>query len=107
MPTLINYDLANMTNRSGNQLINLIQFTSEQTNYTAGLVISITLFLIIFMALKMKGATTASAFSATSFAMFLICVLMYPVGIISGYILLISVILMPVSIFLLYMSHNY
>jgi len=103
---ITNYNLDNMTGRSGNSLVNLIQFTSEQTNYIAGYVLYISFFLIIFLALKVKGSSTAGAFSASAFALFVVTVLMYPLHIVSGFLLGISIILLPISIFVLFISSN-
>lgn len=100
------YDLTNMTNRSGNQLVNLIQYTSEQTHFMAGYVLYVTLFLIIFLALKMKGATTPAAAAATCFAMFVVTILFYPLHIVSGYLLAISIVLLPISVFILFLEGN-
>jgi len=101
-----NYNLSNMTGSSGNALVNLIQFTSASTNYIAGYVLYITFFMIIFMGLKLKGNSTAGSFAASCFAMFVVTVLMYPLHIVSGFMLVVSIILLPISVFILFINQG-
>jgi hypothetical protein len=107
MVTIVNYNISNITDGSGNVLVNMIRFTSEQTNYTPGFILFLSFYIILFLALKVKGATTSASFAATNFAMFIVAVLMYPLGMIHGLVLVLSIVLLPISIFILYISSSY
>lgn len=102
MPTINNYNLSNFTGQSGNSLINFVHFTSQGTNYAPGLIIWISLYIIIFLGLKIRGASILAAFAATNFAIFLVTLLMYSLTIINSFMLVLSIVLLPISILLLF-----
>jgi hypothetical protein len=93
-----------MTGREGNKLVNLMQFTSEQTNYMGGLILFSTIWLIIFLALMMRGSGFKVSFVATSFSMFFIAIGMYALQLIGGVVLVFSIVLLPISVLLLFIE---
>ena len=108
-PGINNFNLSSVTNSSGNKLASLMEFTSNPTctnlggcqttvyNYLPGILILLLLGLIIFFTLKVKQVSTTAAFAATVISNFVLAILLYPLGIISGQILVISLILVPLS----------
>ena len=73
-------------------------------DYLPGMLILIALAMIIFFSLKLKGATTPAAFTAMVIANFVMALLFYPLSIISGQILVMSIGLLPVAAFVIYIA---
>jgi len=107
MPQVDYYNLTNLTARDGNMLVNFIQFTSENTNYLPGLLILLAFYLIIFFVLKSKGSHTIDAFAACNFVNFVLALLFYPLQMVGGVVLLTSILLLPISVFLLWITHSH
>jgi|SRR3990172_371138 len=103
-PTITNYNLSRVTEASGNKFVALAQYSSEATNYFVGLFLLIIPFVIISLVLKSRGHPTTHIFAAASLVNFLLAVLLYPLQIITGTMLVVSIVLLPVSIVMLYFS---
>lgn len=101
-PTITNYNLTELTNYTGNPIVKFIQYTSEKTSYLPGYAIILSVYFVIFLSLKIRGYNTASIFAACNFVNFVLVLLLYPFQIISGPVLVISIVLVPVSILMLY-----
>lgn len=105
MPTITNYNLTALT--SNNQsMLTLLRGTSEATNYLPGTVLWWAIYIIIFLALKAKGTPNIPSFAACNFIIFTLTLIMYPIGIISGVYLVVSIALLGLSVFLLYALNN-
>lgn len=99
--TYINYNLTNMST-SGNGLLNFIAFTSSQTDFVAGWILFSVFYLIIIFVLKRTSDNFTASFAMTSLVMAVLTWLLYAVKICSGYNLVISLALIPISIILLF-----
>jgi membrane-bound ClpP family serine protease len=106
MPTITNYDLSGFTNSNNTPITNIIATGSQATNYLPGILLVIGIYFIIFLALKMKGTPTPGTFAASNTVLLLLCLLMYPLGAIPGLLLIVSIILLPMSIFLIFVVGN-
>lgn len=104
--TFKNYNLTGFTNYSGDPSVNLMQEVSLQTNYLPGSLIVLVLYVIIFTVLKFKGTSTVSAFAATNFINFIICLLLYALQVIPGWMLVLGIILLPISLAMMFMLEN-
>jgi len=102
-PTIPNYNFSNITN-SDNVIVSLFQYTSQQTNYLPGMLILIGLFVVITFALKVRGYRTSAVFTAASSANLVLALMMFPLGIINGQILVVSIALLPLAAFLLWLD---
>lgn len=105
-PVIHTYSFENITNSSSNKLLALFQETSRQTDYFPGIIIISALWFIIFLSLKGKGYATLNALSAANTAFLIITILMYPLGILPGSVLVISICLFVISIPLLFILNS-
>ena len=97
------YNLTNLTvGRDSNVLLNFLQETSAQTSYYPGLFILLIVFFLIFMILKVKGFSMSTAFTSASLANFIIAILLYAIKVISPQALVISIVLLPISVVLMF-----
>jgi len=97
------YNLTPMTNAS-----NFMVF-AQGTNailggYFFGYFILIVAFLITFIALKSKGYYTSACFSVGCWLAMLCALLLRPMGLIDNYGFWFAVLLVPVSVFILFLS---
>ena len=96
------YEIYNLTNMSGagNQttLLTLAQETSKQLNYFPGTLILIAIYIILLLTLKMKGVTTSASFAATSFVCMIFAIILYPMQLISGFSLVVTILLCPITL---------
>lgn len=114
-PTINNFNITEVANASGNKLVALMKFTSKPScvngecattiyDYLPGMLILLSLAFIIFFSLKIRGHSTTASFTAMAIANVVIALLMYPLEILSGRILLLSIILLPVAGFMLFIE---
>ena len=94
-----------------NKLTGLMQMTSDpfpgvanMYDFLPGLLIVLAFYSIIFLSLKLKGFSFLASFSAANIANFVLVLLMYPLGIISGQVLVVSIFLVPISALILFIS---
>ena len=114
-PRINNFDVTSVGNASTNKLVKLMQFVSKPTcngggecvttiyNYLPGLLVLLTVYIIIFFSLKLRGSGTLGAFTACNIVNLLLAIFLFPLGVISGQMLTISIMLIPISGFLLWM----
>ena len=108
-PTIIPYDVNSVGNYSGNKILKLLEFTSDPDpavfslfDYLPGILLLVTVFLIVFLSLKMRGQTTVGSFAAACVVNFVLTLLMYPLHIISGQVLMVGILLMPLAALLVW-----
>jgi hypothetical protein len=106
MTTYNAWNLTGLTNISNGQnaLVQLMTETSKQTNYMIGLGILISVYLVFFFALRLRGSQPIDANIATSFLCTIMAILMFAVGIISPIMLITFIILTPLSLLIAYFS---
>lgn len=104
MPTVTNYNIENLTNSTGNPLTSFMQQTSAATGYIPGMLLLLSIYFVMFFVLKVKGASNIASFSISNFVIFVVALLFYSIGIISGYVLVVSIIMLPLSILLIFLT---
>jgi hypothetical protein len=115
-PTINNYDITSVANHTDdNKLVKLMEFVSEPTcsgggscgssayDFLPGFLILLAVYLVVFFSLKLRGYSTLAAWTSCNIANFVLALLLYPLGIISGQILVISIVLVPLSGMFLWM----
>lgn len=95
------WNISNIT-KTNTTLVDLMVETSKLTNYMPGTLFLLALTIIIFIILKMKGLPNTHAFVACCFVQATLSLMLYPIGLISGLYLVISLILLPISGLILY-----
>jgi len=81
-------------------------YTSQQTNYLPGLIILMIVAFIIFFTLKIKGYSTNGTLVAVTFINFILAVMMYPLQIINGQTLVISILLLPAALVVIFLTDS-
>lgn len=99
-------DWIDSTSGSSNVFTEFLSYTSSQTNYLPGLSILLMMAIIIFLTLKVKGYTTTSTLVAVTFINFILAVIMYPLAIISGQMLVISIMLLPAALIVVFLMES-
>ena len=117
-PTINNYDVTSVANHSGNKLVKLMQFVSQPTcnngqscgsssyNFLPGFLILLSLYLVIFFSLKIRGYSTLATWTACNIANLVVALLLYPLEIVSGQILVVSIALVPLSGMMLWLFES-
>ena len=101
--TYVYYNITNLTS-AGNQT-NILNFVSGVNNILGkfpALLILLAIGIVIFFALSGRGVNPFKSFTATSWAMLILSVIMYPMQLINGKILILFAFLCPLSLFLLW-----
>lgn len=93
---MVLYNLTNITN-AGNMGDIFIAINSE-SKLILGAVILGMIFFTMFLSMKFRGYATKDAFAVASFLNIALCLLLYPMGMIGGKELLISVVLVAGSV---------
>jgi len=108
-PIINNFDITSMSNQTGNKLVNLMTFTSKPTcedgatcvtsfyDYLPGLLIILMVYFILFFSLKLRGYSLLATFTACNIVNLVLVLLLYPLNILSGRILIVSIVLVPLS----------
>ena len=108
-PSINNYDVTGVANATGNKMVALMKFVSNPTcngggscstsayNFLPGLLILLSVYLIIFFSLKLRGYSTLAVFTACNLVNFALALLMFPLQIISGKMLVVSIVLVPLA----------
>lgn len=97
------YNLTNLTN-TGNETT-VLTFVGGVNNLLKGvpsLLILLAIYIVLILALIKKGADPYRTFAATSFAMMILAIIIYPMSLISGFTLILFCVLCPVSLFILW-----
>lgn len=105
--TLIPYDVSGVLNATDgeNMFVKMIRYVSNPDpstvswlDYTPGLLVLLTVFFIIFMSLTARGANFLGAYFGAMIGVVLMAVFFYPLQIISGFMLVLILILFLSSI---------
>jgi len=96
--------LDNISNSTSNPLIAMIQQTSIATNYLPATIILAAIWIIIFGALIMRQTHPSSAFTAASIAHLVLCILIYPLGILNHIHFIISLIMPCFGVLSMYLA---
>ena len=97
------YNLTNLTS-AGNDttILSFIGETNSLLNGFPGLMILIAIYIVLIMSLIGKGFNPFKVFAASSFAMMILSIILYPMSLISGFTLIVFCVLSPVSMFILW-----
>ena len=106
MVTFTPYNFSSITNSTNesNAFVNLMQTTSQQTGFAPGIYILTVVFSILFITLMGKGYGAKNCFAACSWVTMILAIIMYPLHIIDGVPMINFIMLMPISMFLLYIG---
>lgn len=110
MPTIVKYPIEDLVNTTAsNKLVALMQLVSDPFpaqvdfyDFLPGLLIILVVYVVIFLSLKLRGHSFLASFAATNIANFILVLLMFPLGIVGGQVLVVSLFLMPISAILLW-----
>ena len=97
------YNLSNITAVGNNTTI--LTFVGEVNTILNGvpaLLILIAIYIVLILALIGKGFDPFKVFASTSFVMMFFAIILYPMNLISGFTLILFVVLSPISIFILW-----
>ena len=105
-PSMVYYDLASMfntTSTTNSTFVRFLQYTSNPTNdpsfifaYLPAFLIMFTVFFVLLMSLKLRNYDTLPALAVATIVNCIIAILFYPLGIINGAILIVSIFGIPV-----------
>ena len=108
---MVTYHLYNLTgmqvtgnSTANNMMLDLVRDTSSQTGYLPGVFILVSVFLVLFLALKAKGHTAKGAFAATSWAITVLSIIMYPLQIINWQLFITGIMLTPIAVLMLFLT---
>lgn len=106
--TFQKYDLDALTNSSSTQnpLVTYTQSVSQQLNYIPGILLILAIYFILFLSLKFRGYSTVSVFTVCNFINMIVCILVFAIGWIPGWMMVISVVLFPISMFMLFVMEG-
>jgi hypothetical protein len=100
------YNTTMMTSNSStgyNAMVTFVQQTSQATSYLPGVAILLSFWLVLFFALRTKGNPAKVCVVTASWAVTMVALLMYPLGIINSLTYIISIVITPVSILALFL----
>jgi len=112
--TLYNYNVTSILNTSDgeNMFVKLVRFVSNPNpsttsvfDYMPGILIIFTLFMIIWFSMKSKGFTNAVCAFSSSLIVFITALFFYPLGVLSGLILVWCAFLLLFSIGWIWLSN--
>ena len=97
------YNLTNITS-SGNDttILTFVGGVNDILNGVPALLMLIAIYIVLILALIGKGFDPFKVFASSSFAMMILAIILYPMELISGFTLIVFCVLVPFSIFLLW-----
>ena len=97
------YNLTNLTNQ-GNEttILTFVEGVNTMLNGVPALLMLIAIYVVLILSLIGKGFDPFKVFASTSFAMLILTIILYPMGLISGFTLIVFSVLCPFSIFILW-----
>ena len=111
-PTVVYYNMTalfNSTTSSNNTFVSMMQFVSNPTTsgnflfpYIIGALIMMAIFVVILLSLTLRGYSFISALTTAVIVNFVVAMLLYPLSIISGWLLVISVLRIPIMGFVVF-----
>jgi hypothetical protein len=87
-------------------LLSFVRETSSATSYLPGAAILASLWLVLFFALRVKGNPAKICMATASWAITMVALLMYPLGIIKSFTYILSIAITPISVLLLFLLEN-
>ena len=102
--TYIYYNVTSNMTGSGNQttILTFVKSINDTMNGFPAFLILIAIGIVMLLALIGRGVDIFRSFAATSFAMLILTIILYPTGLLSGKTLISFAILCPLSIFILW-----
>lgn len=100
------YNTTAMTGNSSygySALLSFVRETSAATGYLPGAGILLSLWLVLFFVLRMKGNSAKVCIAAASWAVTLLALIMYPIGILSSFTYILCLAITPISVLLLFL----
>lgn len=97
------YNLTNLTNQGNSTTV--YSFVEEINTVMGGLpgfLIYAAIILVLFMVLKQRGYPVDRCFAASMFVGVIIAIMMYPMHLITGWVLVLSIILFAGGLFVLW-----
>ena len=97
------YNISSMTS-SGNStnVLTFVENVNSTLNGLPMLLVMIAIYVVLFLALTGKGFNPFKSFAATSFAVMVLAFIVYPMELIAGKTLILFCILVPISVFVLW-----
>ena len=97
------YNLTNLT-QAGNDtnILTFIEGVNTMTNGIPALLMLVSIYIVLILALIGKGFDPFKTFAAASFVMMILAIILYPMNLISGFTLIVFSVLCPFSIFILW-----
>ena len=97
------YNLTNLTTQGNDTtILTFIEGTNTLLNGVPALLMLIAIYVVLILALIGKGFNPFKVFASTSFAMLALVIILYPMGLISGFTLIVFSVLCPFSVFILW-----
>lgn len=97
------YNITPIIEGDGNIFVDLVQVTSQNTNYLPGILILLSVYLVLFLSLKLRGYNTWASATGCAFVNMILAILMYALAIIPGYVLVISIVILPILFLCLFL----
>jgi len=94
------------TNSSTNIMVVFVQETSKQVGYLPGAFILISLWLVLFLAMRARGSEPKVCLATASWAMTMVAILMYPLQIVNPTIFILAIMATPLSILILWLMSD-
>ena len=98
------YEYFNLSDITGvgneSTILTFVEGVNTTMNYVPATLMLIAIYIVLVLALRQFGMMKAIA--ATSFAMMVLAIITFPMGLISGITLVIFVVLCPLSLFMLW-----
>ena len=97
------YNLTNLTN-AGNQttILTFVKGVNDVMNYVPTVLILVAIGIVLFLILLSKGSGVPESFAASLWVLFILSLILYAMDLIPGKILIMFGILLPISIFVLW-----
>ncbi len=97
------YNLTNLTS-AGNDttILTFVKGTNDLLSGVPALLMLIAIYIVLILSLIRKGFDPFGVFASTSFAMMILSIILYPMGLISGFTLIVFCVLCPISVFVLW-----
>ena len=112
-PTLVHYNVTSILNASDGQnlFVKLVRFvsdpdptTSSKFDFMPGILVIITIGMIIFFSMKARGFASNVCFFSSSLVIFMVSLLFYPLKVLSGAVLVWTLVLFLASLAWLWLS---
>ena len=104
MPTFIPYNLTGITNYTtgSGAMLSLVRETNLLLGYWIGTGLLITIYLVLFFALRLRGTHPLVGFAACNWVNMVLAFALYPIGLVTSGVFIISIVLVPISMMMLY-----